>query len=272
MIFLISCKNDDGIGNGVDRCYSDKDCEIGEICTNFSNCIEGERCSAEKDCSSGKICSEEIGLCLGENSCKNDSDCLRYNMRCIAGICIGCEDDSDCAENLYCTAGACVESQNGCKYIECENNQWCNPLTTSCEDIAVECSYDNPCPFGLPCIDGYCKPLENGCQDSSDCKNGLDCNLGVCTGCSGDSDCKFEQQCIFGACISSDINLCEYQSCEIDELCDPKTGQCYPKNGKCYDEQDCRPGTLCQYEICMGCVDENSCHPDMRCIMTMCVK
>jgi len=271
ILFITSCKIDDGINNGSQKCESNNDCEDGQQCTRLGDCVSDKKCLNDNDCNvDGEICNLDLNVCLPKGSCENDRDC-KGDLRCVVNLCVGCEVDSECQTDKVCVNGACVPPQNECDNIVCEPGTVCNPLTAKCEGVENSCTTSEDCKFGLECVNNECAVMSKGCEEDSDCKKDLICRLGVCTGCKSDQECNESKRCTFGACLGINIDLCTNVECERRELCDPQTGQCYPESGDCGDNNDCKPGTICESTLCMGCTNAASCHPNQTCLYGACV-
>ena len=270
---ILSCKGsqyEDGIGNGNGKCKTDDDCIDGRICSRIGQCTPDKECFQDSDCLENENCDPEIQLCVPNKRCESDHDCKK-DLRCVLGICTGCDTNDDCELPDVCNSGACLAPQNTCKDKTCAKNQICNPITGECQEVKEDCNTNKDCSFGAKCENRKCSVLKDGCNTNSDCKDTQECRVGVCIGCQSDEECKGQSRCVLGACLSVNIDLCTNIECEYREICDPQTGQCYLESGECREDLECRPGTTCQATVCMGCVDDESCHPNMRCSMGMCL-
>ena len=64
------------------RCYRDRDCPDGRVCTAKGACVVPE-CIGDGDCDAGRICREHV--CVP--GCTGDGDCGAAKV-CVAGHCV----------------------------------------------------------------------------------------------------------------------------------------------------------------------------------------
>ena len=98
-----------------------------------------------------------------------------------------CQLDSDCAEDLLCDDGTCVE-------VECLDDTHCDAGSICEEDECVEdtsCEDDTDCDDDQICEEREC--VEAECIVDVDCEEGFICDLNECIEaprCEDDSDCE----------------------------------------------------------------------------------
>ena len=133
-----------------------------------------------------------IGLvgneCLGVAQCQSDTECAG-DLVCVDGNCVepggGCVEDSDCPEGTTCQGGVCLESGTPCV----EDSDCSGGTMSICQDgvctthSTLECLGDSDCPEGTICQDGEC-------AGTAVCKGGIPC--------SSDADC-FGTGCLCGS-------------------------------------------------------------------------
>ena len=172
------CVSDD-LGPGV-SCL-ETNCPEGEHCDWGTGMCE-PTCNSDDDCTEDEFCSFLTQSCEPEFRCEDSSECA--TAMCVAGLCVGCQDDSECGIGTQCVMGACLPNPLG--YNPCDDAQ-CNPDSESCDPL-----------------DGTCYPADGSCQSNADCREEHSCNslFNVCTGCNQDVDCRPEQRCFLSACVS----------------------------------------------------------------------
>ena len=108
--------------------------------------------------------------------CDNDEQCNAdgHHGVCMAGKCVACRDDAQCAKGESCKEGACEAIPNYCDDShKCPGDAPCTK--NHCEEkkavaaVPVECDDDHPCKGkGESCQNGHCiAPIRGGpgCQD-----------------------------------------------------------------------------------------------------------
>ncbi len=228
------------------RCETDSDCPASHYYCNVSDgmCRPREgRCDTESDCGTKfqvkkPYCNSATHLCT-DLSCKNDSDCLPFEM-CSWGYCW----------LKWCIYENCTED-----WLECANSR-CYPKLGRCHPI------QRPIACGLQNLNGwcdaadyYCKPNMDSCDADSDClpsetcdsTHGLAVSCRLKSGfCNNNADCRAYQRCDFNAskCIPRD-GFCENDSdCVSWKRCGPGN-QCALGEGRCDNDSDCIfPGGL----------------------------
>lgn len=251
-------------------CGSDEDCATLADPCNAATCVhhqcaqthinEGFKCDEPRSvCWEGWACKQGVctelppvtasrpcGFCMKcdwDGNCIpvptgfdpwDDCDGLQY---CKEGACVGCRDDSACAEGEYCRDGDC--------FAGCSTDDQCASFADACNTAACIENQCLPAPIldiptepGIPCTDpyygysGYCRDgacwpclINEHCPAGQYCSSNNICNAG----CRSDDEClDLADECNAGACID---------------------GQCQAIAAN--DGADC-PGGICQQGGCSG--------------------
>lgn len=193
-------------GNCVARCTNDSSCLGSSVCRN--GLCQKKHCILQSDCNFDEACTNEsatyggvlnpkltepseVGTCLPVlNSCITNLDCAG-NLQCKKGACVQCTTNEDCPHNLVCRRGGiCLHPEqegcplglvqtNACPGEDCGYTLCC---PSSCGKIrcteSVHCTNKN-CPY---CVGGFCTckpapilPREHICVRNEDCEEGLIC-------------------------------------------------------------------------------------------------
>lgn len=240
----VDCTGDDDCERGtcedntcVGMCATDEDCDDAArpICGDAGSCIE---CGADMDCDDGEICTGEV--CTP--GCLSDDDCLGAVCDPTSRRCVGCLDDSHCAEGEVCDP-----MTNTCA-AQCGSDADCVEPAPRCagEGICVGCLSEGDCPVDAPWCDEDRTCV--GCRDDADCDAGTcDPESALCVedgGCADDSACPEEtplcrdEMCV--ACTRDDPGVCA--DSELGMLCLDDEGT--PRCG-CDDDADCPAGYVC---------------------------
>ncbi len=197
----------------LSSCTSDANCNAANTCSGFGDCNctnlnfnPSDPLCSDPDCEDvcTKTCENE--LCVEDNSCETDSECVVGNRRvCEDSECVECVLDEDCDSSLdddddfdVCRAGTCVTPCKGdsecglfqacdegeCMYVGCKSDRECilsgiasgngDPRLAKCVDESgvgvckIKCEIDAHCALDETCDDGACKYI--GCQDDAECK------------------------------------------------------------------------------------------------------
>lgn len=215
-------------------CYK---CDINDDCWPIPN----QKCTSDSECSANQKCTT-IGCA---DLCSSDADCAGDDVICVTGFCVPwgftkvkpyaptlpCTDDSGCATDEFCDAGACkpkCTSDDDCGPDKvCSSCGKCQPKGTpaTCGAIPMFCSNEVPCGSGKTCQTGRC---HFQCSTSDICPVGQLCSGGLCTDdpSPASPECALDLDCTDGACIN---------------------GYCHPG---CTTSAECGPGALCQMGIC----------------------
>ena len=137
----------------------------------------------------------EPDLCRGarclDEPCRTDADCATENghegaLRCVAGNCVDCWQDSQCLEGQLCRTGRCVDgAPSDCPAAPECGGEGCRLLSTS-EVPCPVCVCDSQ--WSIPCA------ADDGCRVLSHYPYAA-CVNGRCAGCRTDDDCAT------GACV-----------------------------------------------------------------------
>ena len=232
---------------------------------------------------------------------QNTSDVCPDNMQCLGGFCVPqdlsneqCVKNSDCREfdgseaicNAQAAGGICLNCQ---QHSDCPGNSQCNDYGT----CSLMCDTDDDCPYGK-CYTSVGICGQKKCYGNEDCFNGTVCmmgedNSGMCqrikcneTNCSPTNPhgaCpNAGEACINGSCVSS----CSPNPCnETNKTCEIKLGvpSCVcvegteEKNGKCQPKtQTCPTGFTCKNKFCAKtsdpaffCAENSDCGSSMTC-------
>ena len=141
---------------------------------------------------------------------------------------------------------------------------------------SVACTSNSQCASGICLDDGQCVLLVNEgseCDDTRHCKDGLECQSGIChkkaaePECSQDSDCSGGKICKSGVCQSNpepEPECSEDAECNDGEVCEE--GKCHVPDivGECNDDTHCADNQNCIDHICVA-IDDGGCHQDADC-------
>ena len=108
-------------------------------------------------------------------ACKTDKEC-KSPLVCAENKCVECNEDSQCAKGMRCSAHACLAK--------------------------AECTKDDQCKAGEVCQAGACKP----CAADGECGPGGTCSAGACQRpkkCEKDADCADDEDCKDGLCLKT---------------------------------------------------------------------
>ncbi|MFB6352037.1 MAG: hypothetical protein ABEN55_00745, partial [Bradymonadaceae bacterium] len=183
-------------------CESDEDCKSGN-CPNPSG--TGEPKCAKANCQDGTQNGDETDVDCGGSRCG----------RCeMPGQ--GCEDDEDCAEEMFCNTS--ISGGPKCQVEQCGNG------VSNTGETGIDCGgVCPPCPSGDACeSDGDCQSKvcdEGTCQAPScedDKRNGeesdVDCGRNCDPRCRMGKTCRGDEDCQSGAC--GENGTCVAPTCE----------------------------------------------------------
>ncbi|MFO0747661.1 MAG: Dickkopf N-terminal cysteine-rich domain-containing protein [Myxococcota bacterium] len=262
-------------------------CADGTQCPRGTHCEDVCEVPPTCDCADG---SSDCGCAMPAPAC---------TVQCVRDT-VGCQSDSECGQDEYCSCGGTEPAPFGVAVLVCE----CLPKQTECKSDdqcaagqkceIVGCTEGAGCdPSADPSCDadkmpvpvdncwGYC--VDAGCQDDSQCGAGYYCNHdncgatdpasgerpvmcpGVCEPitngeCKGDADCG-----AFGRCVT----VCEGPAgadFAPPPPCDDPNGNCDPMPPP--PPQYCK--NVCEYEQPQSCdpADPNTCGEGTHCEMT----
>ncbi len=243
----------DEVATSVPRpnCMIDRDCDVGEVCSD-GFCAPGIiGCEGNADCSEGLVCRGSVSArrCVDPaegGECSSDDDCGITDLctatlpgdaaDCLVSVdCANGEPDAGCDEACY---GHCVSRPSCVDDGDCEVTERCDGQV--CLAIG-DCDADSDCPATATCIAGVC--TDNGdCATDDDCSGSQSCVEGDCVrndDCSADAECPADQRCVEGVCLRRPSCLTD-DECAFDERCDVTNdgGTCVVIGG-CIDVDDC---------------------------------
>lgn len=261
----LGCSDEEVAGNTT--CSTDRDCELGTVCTAQNVCDY-------VDC---QYCSPEDHVCLitderPEGSCSLPECVLNEDCPdgepCVEGICGGsipeCTNNDQCPGTQVCNfANRCVDGEGGdddcASNDDCSGNQVCDTTSGQCIDPGSDNCNDDPdlCADNEYCADnGECRTNNCGDLSPSDCTgltpvfDGPNCQ---CVACLDASNCAPGQICNNGTCEDTQSGGCQIS-------CDPNTpgicsgtGTPYCINEccvECLGAADCGGGEICLDGFC----------------------
>ncbi len=155
--------------------------------------------------------------------CKDKTECPTGMAACRDGMCVGCEQNSDCDADKY--KGGCNTSLGMCKM--CGTDADCEVMgkpvaTGKCDStfgLCMKCNSELDCDFSgslyKKCADNICVE----CVTDDDCTTGARCvktnGMPFC-GCTKDTDCPTYTKC------NTSSQLCE---CADTQTCEEKFGK-----------------------------------------------
>ena len=98
------------------------------------------------------------------------------------------------------------------------------------------------------------------CDSTDDCADGYVCMYGYCVQtCLTTDDCPGNKVCLEGICRRPVTGECTSHDDCIDQYC--VHGTCMNAGGSCSDDDDCIPGSVCAFDLCMmkGCDAQEDC-------------
>jgi hypothetical protein len=192
-------------------CDTNLDCPADTYCdTTTGNCIEAERCTQDKHCSIGQICTDFFQCVPG---CRINGDCplgqVCRSNRCEAGL---CEDKS------FCDLGQLCDPQtNTCQDAYDELSA---PYCRQCVPVGVGQPYScgegpNFCIMtgNDPSLEPFCGV---DCSQGQECPNGYDCSL-ILRAAGG--SCRGDEECASGQCHINEGDDVGFCLCQSDAEC-----------------------------------------------------
>jgi hypothetical protein len=184
-------------------CYSDAEC-ISLSCILPPTCTEGACCAGQCDApfvqvAAGGDCSDPHSSCVSSAVCRPGADGVSLTCQPRVGLGQPCEDNTDCAAELWCqvpitsnTGGTCVRLPK--RGEDCDISTLpCNSSTDGCDTVTNKCvprlALGAACGMGPQCADyAFCDgtftcvalgSAADGC-DGNDCLGSLECIVGAC--------------------------------------------------------------------------------------------
>ena len=264
LMALAACS--DGSGSSV--CRSDNDCASGQRCAPDGRCIIGAECTASAECEATDprtFCSLDTFTCEFREGFADECDTSRpcpFGNFCstLLGRCFDADGSRDCTRRSQCptgqicdlTANKCIPDL-GCFGDEfCEGEEICDLVNRTCRAVTTECVScfgTNMCDTGLCTVDTsecvvddqpvcaageICDPLGRcvQCTRSEDCGPGLFCNTST-------GRCESNVQCADDPNDCPDAPNIQCVTCELPEICDPRTRRCQAPPTPCESDTDC---------------------------------
>jgi hypothetical protein len=166
-----------------------------------------------------------------------------------------CKTKVDCADNLACTEGKCIEGT--CEYTVADN----------CCMSLVDCLDTDPCTIEA-CKENACTPTVLAppfcCYEPADCDDNNVCTNDICD----PSGICLHPPSQAPGCCKQDADCDDGNAC-TDNKCNPDDASCYfPNNTKpCDDKNKCTQNDVCKDGGCGGgpvvCNDGNFCTQDL---------
>ncbi|MFT7625639.1 MAG: eight-cysteine-cluster-containing protein, partial [Myxococcota bacterium] len=259
-------------------------------CVSAGECVEDNvnpgQCGSDDDCgpnaSCQTICDDGPGYDDGPGcDCGPDEDCLCADESPpFAGecwnVCIekpqpGCSNDGGCGSGQVCELDWCEDGMTDCGCDD-DDDCACLPVEPSCfghcvEVTQPECSSSSDCGEGMLCQIEVCEDWSCDCDpsDEDDCY----CPMvepacwGVCVEATQPETCSFEDECGPGA--TCDIEYCETWTCDCDPSEDGENCSCPDVEPYCYGTcKDLTPPPF-------GCKDDADCGDNQYCDLPVCL-
>lgn len=236
------------------ECATNTDCDDGDFCSGFEQCVGGE-------CVGGDAPSCDDGIECTRDSCEGDG-CLNdaKDDRCVGEpgevlVCSpvdGCIVPDECEEDIDCNDGAFCNGEERC--------------------VAGFCEF-GPAPAcpSTGCMVGDCDEGEDRCvvfPDDSLCDDSIDCTRDSCGSAGACILTPVDSACDDGVHCTMDV--CRTDGCDVvplNSLCDDGVG-C--TRDRCNPLSDFADG-----EGCVGVPDDRFCStvggPTLQCATSVCV-
>jgi hypothetical protein len=269
---LESCDPAQGCVSGTPPCGQDQYCN-----ENTDNCLD---CVVDGDCDDAIPCTQDscnAGTCIhnpdhllcndglfcsGSESCVPPLGCVSAGNPCgdqvcseTSGVCLACQLDSDCDDQVACTQDLCLDG--ACQYQAEDAN--CPDDGNFCNGVE-SCDLERGCiSAGDPCtaLDQVCDPDSAQCRD---CLDHAECDDGIaCT----------EDSCLAGQCshLANDL-LCADDGlfCTGPLVCQTQDG-CVPSQDPCQAS-----GMVCNEinDLCQNCIADADCNDGSPCTQDNC--
>ncbi len=242
---LLACSADPvDSGDGSGDAGPDASVDSGDV-----SVPEFPPCEDNTDCRGGEVCRD--GGC--REACSGTDDCTGALPACdeVAGICVACVEDGDCAPDERCDDQTCVFFCVGDR--QCADGEVCDLATGTCYES--ECTDDGDCAGGELCRMGRCEPIDTvvcepggaTCDGETLVQCSRDGTSQTRTPCAGDAVCVEDEagaRCADPICRPDDVGCID---ADTAYLCD-STGtdrQLLP----CPEGRGCLDG-VCRSRIC----------------------
>jgi hypothetical protein len=246
-----------------DNC-ADTTCALGTCDPGDGSCMNAATCESTRDCIAGFECNDN-GVCEATATCESDADC--DTGVCEDGVCANpesCTEDGDCLSRTFCETPG--DSETGtcepdpCRDVRCPRGV-CERGTDRCvsRESCTKETQMRDCVAGKMCADGTCVSNDVYCDQ-------LTCDRGVCSlqegGCVNAEECERDDQCRAGF-FCSDLNQCQRDLCDRDDVRCGDRGTCQPRSGQCENASECNSNDDCIADHV--CVDETCRHASTAC-------
>ncbi|MBI5501613.1 MAG: hypothetical protein HY907_15320 [Deltaproteobacteria bacterium] len=208
-------------------CYSDAECDDGDLCNGAETCIPGVRCQSGTavDCGDGVDCTVDRcnpldGTCshLPDGSQCDDGNPCTGTETCQAGVGCVAGTPADCDDGLDCTTDGCQPLDGSCTHspsdAACQDGLFCNGPESCSVTLGCVAGAPPSCSDGIVCTDDRCSTASDSCTNTpldARCDDGQFCN--------GPERCDPGFGCTAGAVPTCDDAL----GCTADS-CDPAAG------------------------------------------------
>lgn len=259
-------------------CYTNADCNNGQICDYHANvCIPQGRCTSDDQCDLGKLCDTATGTC--QAGCHSYGDCSA-GQSCLCASADGgraeCSCDSlDPATRAQCAIGSCstdaCPNTEACPYgLICESpdgglpqcvNDYDHDTRPYCDACTAQPGGNTYC--GTASAPNFCLlDTSNGSFGGSYC--GVDCGLGqACpngyhcadvvvvrsVGCSVDTDCPVNATSCSVDTDCPNAGLCQKSPGASTGFC---SGRCYKHEGDTSGFCTCVVDSECSQDTCLN--------------------
>jgi hypothetical protein len=241
----------------------------------------GTTCSAAVTCWSG--CCNERGECCPSTCVNGQQDPGETGVDCGGGTCagcavgVGCERTRDCAAGAFCDPKTLACSTKGAPASCTDASQDGTETGHNCGGLCPPCGVGEGCLTGADCASAHCGPTANGqgclglptscgdgvqdndetdvdcggscppCFAGRSCKQGGDCDSGVCTladaGAGGGGGGGADAGSGAGTCAAPTCSDGVQNGAEPDVDCGATCPTGCASGKHCFVDQDCTSGT-----------------------------